>query len=144
MKPTIVLIPGAWHSADCYDILLPHLQRAGYETLPLTLPSVGADPAIQSLDSDVQLIRENITRLISDGKDVVLVMHSYGGIPGSSAVQGLAKTDRKAEGLPGGVAALVYICAWMVAEGKTAREYGGGRGGKLGPSSLSVEVNRRS
>lgn len=140
MKPTVILIPGAWHSADCYDILLPHLKAAGYDSLPLTLPSVGADPALQSLEPDVQHIRDNIEPLLARSKDVVVVMHSYGGIPGSSAVKGLAKSEREAQGLSGGVTALVYMCAWMIEEGKSARESGGGRGGKLGPESLKVEV----
>jgi pimeloyl-ACP methyl ester carboxylesterase len=139
-KPTIVLIPGAWHTADCYEILIPHLHEAGYETLPLTLPSVGADPAQQSLDPDVQHIRNNVIPLLDQGKDVVLAMHSYGGVPGSSAMRGLAKNERQAQGQPGGVTALVFICAWMIDEGTTAKDYGGGRGGKLGPSTLSIEV----
>ena len=139
-KPTIVLIPGAWHSASCYDILLPHLHSAAYPTLPLTLPSVGANPAQKSLDPDVDHIRANVIPLLDEGKDVVLAMHSYGGVPGASAMRGLSKQERKAAKLPGGVVALVYICAWMIEEGTTARDYGGGRGGKLGLSSLSVEV----
>lgn len=140
MTLTIVLVPGAWHTAKCYDILVPHLQSAGYETAALTLPSVGANPPVQSIDPDVEHIRNNIQPFLDQGKDVVLVMHSYGGIPGSSAMKGFSKADRQAQGQPGGVCALVYLCAWMIDENTTARDNGGGRGGKLGPESLRIEV----
>lgn len=140
MKPTIVLVPGAWHTAKCYDILVPHLQDAGYAALALTLPSVGASPPTQSLDPDVDHIRKNIQPLLDAGKDVVVVMHSYGGIPGGSAVKGLSKVDRQDQGQPGGVSALVYLCAWMIEENTTARDNGGGRGGTLGQDSLRIEV----
>jgi pimeloyl-ACP methyl ester carboxylesterase len=142
-KPTIVLVPGAWHSASCYSHLTPLLDTEGYDTLPLTLPSVGADPAVQSLDPDVQHIRSHIQPLVDDGKNVVLVMHSYGGSPGGSAAKGFAKKDREAEGLEGGIVALVYVCAWMIEEGTNVRGNGGSRGGKLGPSSLKIEVSER-
>lgn len=140
MKPTIVLVPGAWHPASCYDILLPYLQNAGYETLALTLPSVSADPPVPSIDPDVEHIRNNVEPLLQQGKDVVAVFHSYGGVPGSSAMKGFSKPDRKAQGQPGGVTALVYLCSWMIAEGTTMVENGGGRGGKRGPETMKVEV----
>lgn len=140
MKPTIVLVPGAWHTAKCYDILVPHLQDAGYAALALTLPSVGGNPPVQSIDPDVDHIRKNIQPLLDAGKDVVVVMHSYGGVPGGSAMKGFSKADRQGQGQPGGVSALVYLCAWMINEGTTTRDNGGGRGGKLGPDSLKLEV----
>jgi hypothetical protein len=36
---------------------------------------------------------------------------------------GLSKSERSGEGLEGGVVALVYICAWMMPEGKCIADY---------------------
>jgi pimeloyl-ACP methyl ester carboxylesterase len=140
-KPTVVLIPGAWHVAEHYSLLTPCLNDAGYETLPLTLPSSGSDPAIPDFTPDVEEVRRNVIPLLDAEKNVIVVMHSYGGIPGSSAMKGLSKTDREAVGKPGGVTALVYLCAWMLDEGVSMFQGGGGRGGKAGPSSFKIEVH---
>ena len=139
-KPDLVLIPGAWHTSECYDLIAPSLKSAGYDVTALTLPSVGAEPPLDNIDDDVTLIHETVERLADAGKDVVVVMHSYGGVPGSEAMKGLSKADRKQKGLGGGVAGLVYLCAWMVAEGESLFSSGGGRGGKGGPGKLRAEV----
>lgn len=46
-------------------------------------------------------------------------MHSYGGVPGSNAVQGLTVADRARKGKKGGVTHVFYCCAWMLPLGKT-------------------------
>lgn len=141
-RPTLVLIPGAWHVAEHYDLLTPLLEKEGYTCHALTLPSVGANPALTSLDPDVQTIRKHVIALLDEGKDVVVVMHSYGGIPGGSAMRGLSKTDRQKAGEKGGgVVGLVYICSWMIDEGMSMIEARGGRGGKGGPATLKIEVS---
>lgn len=140
MKPHIVLIPGAWHSGDAYDTLLPYLHEFGYETTALTLPSVGAEPPLTTLKPETDFIRTKINQLLDKDEDVVVVMHSYGGFAGSAALQGLSKAERQKANLPGGVTALVYLTAWMLDEGQTIRGSGGGKGGKGGPSKLKEEV----
>lgn len=140
-KPDIVLIPGAWHTGDCFDRIVPLLKGNGYSVTALTLPSVGAEPPLENLDEDVHLIHGAVERLADAGKEVVVVMHSYGGIPGTEAIKGLSRIDRKEKALEGGVVALVYMCAWMVAEGESVFSSGGGRGGKGGPSKVRVDGN---
>jgi pimeloyl-ACP methyl ester carboxylesterase len=122
-KPHIVLIPGAWHTGACYDVIVPLLEDAGYSTTALTLPSVGAEPPVTSTNEDVAFTHSTVSSLVDAGKDVVVVMHSYGAIPGSDAMIGLSKSERSGEGLEGGVVALVYICAWMMPEGKCIADY---------------------
>lgn len=123
IKPHIVLIPGAWHTAACYDLIIPLLEEAGYATTALTLPSVGAEPPVTSTDEDAVFIHSAVSDLADAGKDVVIVMHSYGAIPGSDAMRGLLKNETSGERLEGGVVALVYLCAWMVPEGKSIADY---------------------
>jgi pimeloyl-ACP methyl ester carboxylesterase len=138
-KPVIVLIPGAWHTAKCYYLLVPILESAGYKAKAVDLVSVGAEPPTKSLDPDVQHIRNIIFPMIEQGKDVVVVMHSFGAVPGSSALKGLSKTDRSAQGLTGGVVSLVYLCAWVIPEGQAVHDSGGGRGGKGGSRRLKFD-----
>lgn len=140
MKPHIVLIPGAWHSGDAYDTLLPFLQQNGYSTTALTLPSVGAEPPLTKIEPEITHIRNAILPILDRGEDVVVVLHSYAGFAGTASLKGLSKSERQAAGLSGGIIALVYIAAWMIDEGESVRGSGGGRGGKGGPSKLKQEV----
>jgi pimeloyl-ACP methyl ester carboxylesterase len=138
-QPDIVLVPGAWHNSKCYYLLVPILEAAGYKVEALNLPSVGAEPPAKSLDLDVQHIRSIILPKIEQDRDVVVVMHSFGAVPGSSALKGLSKSDRSAEGLSGGVVGLVYLCAWVIPEGQAVHDSGGGRGGKGGPQRIKID-----
>jgi len=142
MRPHIALIPGAWHSGDAYDTLLPFLHSQGYETTALTLPSVGAEPPLTSLYPEIEYIRGKIVPLLEKGQDVVVVMHSYGGFAGSAALHGLSKAEREKEGQTGGVVSLVYLAAWLLDEGKAMLGSGGGSPGALGMSVFRIEVCR--
>ena len=57
--------------------------------------------------------------LLDAGKDVVLAMHSYGGMHGPVAAKGLSKTERAAAGEPGGILGLIFLSALVVFEGKS-------------------------
>lgn len=116
-KPTIVCVPGAWHTPHVYRKVLEILDGYGYPTVGLPLPSVGATPAHTSFDYDVKCIRDCLTELVNEEKEVVLVMHSYSGIPGAEAPVGLGKKERQSLGLKGGVVRLVFIMAFAMPEG---------------------------
>ena len=114
-KPTIVFIPGAWHTPAHYEDLLSLLEKAGYETKAIQLPSVGSDsPNEQSVVGDAQAIREQLLLpLLDAGRDILLVMHSYGGCPGGAAAKNLSKSARTTSG---GIVGLVFIAALLAAE----------------------------
>ncbi|KAJ4294977.1 hypothetical protein N0V90_006985 [Kalmusia sp. IMI 367209] len=116
-KPTIVLVPGAWHSPEIYAKVVDVLNGYGYPTVSLPLASVGATPAHLDFDGDVKAIRDCLTKLVNEEKDVVLVTHSYTGMPGAEAPVGLGKKEREAAGLKGGVIRLVFIMAFAMPEG---------------------------
>lgn len=119
--PTVALVPGAWHSPIHYTELIAYLRHAGYETISQRNPSVAAiDPNVQTAALDAKAIRENVLMpLIDGGEDVVLVMHSYGGLPGATAGRGLSKTERSAAGKPGGIVGLIFISALVGKEGQS-------------------------
>lgn len=106
----------------------------------MTLPSVGAEPPLTSLEPEVEYIRNTVIPLLEQGKEIVVLMHSYGGFTGSATLRGLSKAERHGKGLNGGIIALVYLAAWMLDEGQSVIGSGGGKGGKGGPSTIKVEV----
>ena len=110
-KPTFVLVPGAFHTSACYSFLVPYLEKAGHSTHPVTLPSIGNGDA--NMSDDIKYLRESILLPLFDSEtpDVVLVVHSYGGNPGSGAMIGLSKNERETLGQKGGIVGVVYVAA---------------------------------
>jgi hypothetical protein len=76
IKLHIVLTPGAWCTGGCYDVVVPHLEEAGYSSTALTQPGVGADLPGTSTDEDVAFTHSTVSSQTDSGKDVVVVMHS--------------------------------------------------------------------
>ena len=94
------------------------LDAHGYPTVGLPLPSAGAMPPNMTFDEDVNAIRDLVTKLVdTEGKEVILVVHSYTGMPGAEAPKGLGKKERQDKGLKGGVVRLVFIMAFAMPEG---------------------------
>ncbi|PVH94790.1 alpha/beta-hydrolase, partial [Periconia macrospinosa] len=121
--PTIVLIPGAWHSPQHYTPLIDALRAQKYEVVSERLPSVdSAAPRDQSVAKDSAFIKDALLLpIINKEKDVLLLMHSYGGCPGADAAKGLSKAEREAVGKKGGIMGLVFMCAFVAAEGDSLK-----------------------
>ncbi|KAL1987390.1 hypothetical protein VTN96DRAFT_4106 [Rasamsonia emersonii] len=118
--PTIVLVHGAWHTPQNYQSYIDALKAKGFTVHCPQLPSCsGASPSKASLPEDVACVRDVVTRLADAGERVLMLMHSYGGAVGTDAVEGLAFSERKAAGLPGGVVHLLYLCAYILPPGST-------------------------
>ncbi|KAL9622886.1 MAG: hypothetical protein Q9160_002812 [Pyrenula sp. 1 TL-2023] len=116
-NPVFVLLHGAWHTPNCFNSIVPLLEKDGFAVVCPQLPSAGADPPAPNFDADIAAIRAAVIPLLDDGRDVVVVMHSYSGIPGGTALEGLDKRSRAQNGEKGGVIRLVYIMAFLVPEG---------------------------
>jgi pimeloyl-ACP methyl ester carboxylesterase len=115
-KPTFVLLHGAWHSPRCWSRLIPELEKAGYSAIAPALPSCGSTPPTPDWEGDIEVIRQTVSDLVVE-QDVVVVMHSFSGMTGGTALEGLDKKSCLAKGLKGGVVRLVYIVAFLVPEG---------------------------
>ncbi|KAJ4287560.1 hypothetical protein N0V90_012263 [Kalmusia sp. IMI 367209] len=126
-KPTIVFAPGAWHTPDCFDITRKQLHQREWETEAVAYPSVGAEPPNKGLNDDVAVLRTTLERLADDGKEIVLVVHSYGGLVGQNALEGLGYKQRQAAGKKGGVIIFVYLAAFVVPKGGTIQAMLGGQ-----------------
>ncbi|KAL2800571.1 Alpha/beta hydrolase fold-1 [Aspergillus keveii] len=123
---TIIFVPGAWHSPTCYAKLLAPLESAGYSTSLVHLPTVNPSNPQTSFSSDVQAIRTAIITAAEAGQKILLVVHSYGGIPASEAVHGLDVASRAKEGLRGGVSHLFYCCSFLIPKGQSLMSAFGG------------------
>ena len=116
-------------------------KQHGYPTLGINLPSVNASPALKTFDEDVVAVRAAISSIVDQpgGGEVILVMHSMGGLPGTEATEGFAVDDRKKEKKEGGVVRLVYISAYAMEEGKSVFEAGADINA-ITPEALSEKV----
>ena len=116
-KPVIVFVPGAWHGPSCYEAVMKRLETAGYETKGVALASVDAAEPLKDFKPDVDAIQAIVKPVVDQGKDVLLVVHSYGGVCGTESVRGLDKASREKDGKKGGVSHLYYCCAFALPEG---------------------------
>ncbi|GJD03679.1 FAD binding domain-containing protein [Colletotrichum higginsianum IMI 349063] len=130
--PTILFTPGAWHRPWVFDLVREDLAGRGYPTAAAALASVGSTDADVGLDQDVEAVRAVLRGLVDAGRDVVVVAHSYGGVPVANAVRGLNYKDRAAEGRSGGVIMVVYMASFAIPAGESLFD------GKEIPSWLNV------
>lgn len=109
---TFVLVHGAWHGGWSWRDLLPPLTARGHTAHTLDLPGLGDDPtplAEVTLASYAEAVAAAVR---AAGDDVWLVGHSLGGIAVTQAAE--LVSDR--------LAGLVYVCAYVPADGESLRE----------------------
>ncbi|KAI3331190.1 hypothetical protein F4824DRAFT_491650 [Ustulina deusta] len=113
-SPTIFFTPGAWHSPWVFDDVRSILSARGFGTEASSLATVeSADSSVGTV-SDAAKVRSALTKLINEGKEVVIVAHSYGGAVASNAVEGLGIEHRTSNGLKGGVILILYLAAFAL------------------------------
>ncbi|KAG4443506.1 hypothetical protein IFR05_000979 [Cadophora sp. M221] len=113
-KPTLVLVHGAFHGPDCFHLIKPKLESLGYPVVAVALVSVGkTHPAATYLD-DVAAVHEAILPILGEGKEVVLVAHSWGGIVGVASTDGQTIRERAERGEKGGIKSIFMIAAAMI------------------------------
>lgn len=112
-----LLVPGANHGGWWYDPLVEALERAGHTAVAVT--PLGLDPDAElpqnviTLDDHVAQAVEALRAVSTDpeqGRDAVLVGHSYGG----SIISGVADAE------PERVRALVYLDALVPEDGESS------------------------
>lgn len=110
------------------------METQGYKCVCVDLPSTASDPSATFLD-DIKATRNSIMSETAQGRDVVVVVHSYGGQVGNSAIKGLTKPKEhgsaSATGQTGHVIGLVMIASGFTMTGVGFLE---GFGGKPPPS----------
>ncbi|KAI7123210.1 hypothetical protein KC352_g32572, partial [Hortaea werneckii] len=88
-NPTVLLVHGAFHVPQHFEHLASLLKQAGYRVEVPALPSVGIeqDPG-NALELDAGFLCDKLEELVrgEEERDVVVLMHSYGGQCGSEAI----------------------------------------------------------
>lgn len=117
-KPTLIFVSGGLNDSSPWKPLRTALHAApySYKTAVAELPSIAPSSPLENFQPDVDAIRKLVTKHV-ENEDVVVVLHSYSGFPGSEALKGLGKEEREKEGKQGGVIRLVYIMSFMVDAG---------------------------
>lgn len=82
-----VMVPGAWLGGWAWDEVGERLRERGHEVHQVTLTGLGERADLARPEVDLETHIADIVRVIEDGTldDVVLVGHSYGGIPVTGA-----------------------------------------------------------
>jgi pimeloyl-ACP methyl ester carboxylesterase len=108
---TYVLVHGAWHGGWCWQRVSRLLQDKGHTVHAPTLTGVGershlSNPGINLTTHVLDVVNEIRWKEL---EDLILVGHSYGGMVITGA----------AERLPGKIASIVYLDAFLPADGQS-------------------------
>jgi len=118
-RKTFVLVHGAFHGGWCWRRVSDLLEQKGHKVFSPTLTGLGERSHLLSKDTDLDTHITDVVNVIKweDLKDVCLVVHSYGGWPGSGAVE--ETLDR--------ISSVVWLDAFMPEDGQRGLEYASSR-----------------
>src|SRR5689334_22557261 len=114
---TYILVPGMWIGAWAWRQVTAELRAGGHDVHPLTLTGVADRSHLLGPEVDLDTHVADIVRLAEaeDLRDLVLVGHSYGGLPVSVAA--LRLRDR--------IRSVVYVDSGPLPEGMSQLDLGG-------------------
>jgi len=114
MSATVILVHGAMHTPWIFGPVQNRLTEAAIASVAVQLPSSNPNPAVcGGLVEDAETVRRAIRAV--DGP-VVIVAHSYGGVPASWA----------AAAEPSHVSGIVYLAAFVLDAGTSMMQWMGG------------------
>lgn len=115
---TLVIVPGSFCPAKNYKNQIESLAKQGVQALAVDLPSIGRRPeGAATMTDDAEAIAQVVEPLLDQGKEVVLLTHSYGGIPGTQSLKAISKKSREAQGKTGGVDTVIYLTSIILQPG---------------------------
>ena len=146
-QKAFVLIHGAWHGGWCWRRVSDLLERKGHKVFSPTLTGVGERSHLLSKDVVLDTHITDIVNVLKweDLKDVCLVVHSYGGWPGSGALEQIG--DR--------VSSIVWLDAFKPENGQRGIDFASefskalqeavekGEPGRRGPKAEAFFVNEK-
>jgi pimeloyl-ACP methyl ester carboxylesterase len=108
-RPTMLLVHGAWHGPWVWSWLESALAALGWATRTVQLPSSSSAAGETTVGPGVTEDADVVRRAIDDvGGPVVVLAHSYGGIPVSQATAGAPDVTH-----------LVYLAAYQLDAGES-------------------------
>lgn len=105
-RPELLFVHGAWHGAWCWDAVRSVLAARGWQTHAIDLPTVHAESgkAAKGIQDDADAVTAALDAM---GDDVVVIAHSYGGVPISQSEASLRARH------------LIYVSAFMPDAGES-------------------------
>ena len=147
-QKTFVLIHGAWHGGWCWRRVSDLLEKKGHKVFTPTLTGLGERSHLLSKDINLDTHITDVVNVFKweDLKDVCLVLHSYGGWPGSGAIEQVG--DR--------ISSVVYLDAFKPEDGQRGADYSSefsrkalqealakGEAGRAAPPPAAFHVNEK-
>ncbi|KAF2847040.1 alpha/beta-hydrolase [Plenodomus tracheiphilus IPT5] len=114
-SPVLVLVPGSFSTVDMYNPLVEPLREKGYTIHVLQPPcypanwKAGTTTPAPGLADDAKFVNDFVEKIANEGNEVVLLAHSYGGVPASECLKGITAKERTAQGKKGGVVRIAYM-----------------------------------
>ena len=134
-KPVYVFVGGVSHTPAFFEDLIKEMTAHGYESTAVALPTCGDNTENVKQWDEVTAIQDVVSSFLDDkNQDVVLVLHSYGGWPGSRAVKDLDKEARQKNGKSTGIVEIVFLAAFLLPDNAPVAQY------SYLPPWLTVEV----
>ena len=124
-KSTILFIPGSFALPEFYDELFDEIRVKGLEIRGLHMPTVGLTASEgrpgrpPTMYDDAAFIAKETQKLADEGKDVILIGHSYGGVPVTEGSKGLGKKERQVKGEKGGIVGIAYMTCLVPSAGES-------------------------
>jgi pimeloyl-ACP methyl ester carboxylesterase len=105
-SPSLLLIHGAWHGPWVWEELVPELELLARAVHMVELPSIAkrGEPRVGML-ADAKVVRQHLDAI--EGP-VVVVAHSYGGLPITQAAAGISNVVR-----------IIYLAAFLLDVGES-------------------------
>ncbi|KAH6963087.1 Alpha/beta hydrolase fold-1 [Fusarium avenaceum] len=118
-SPIVVIVPGSFAPGKHYNTFTESLEKNGIASRVIETPSVGRKDPLppQTMSDDAAEITKVVTELFDQGKEVVLMTHSYGGIPGTQCLKDLSRKARKDQGKEGGIDKIIYLASVVLQPG---------------------------
>lgn len=130
---TFVLVHGSWHGRWCWHRVVPELEALGHQVLAPDLPGHG-DDATPFAQLSLRAYAESIAAVIRGATEaVVLVGHSFAGIVISQA----------AELIPERISRLVYLTAFLPANGQSLSRLAAADAGNPVAGSLLISADQQ-
>lgn len=121
-RTSLVLSHGAFQTQYHYHLYLDAIRKT-IEFDRVIVPeqlSAGSAPPVNCFEIDVASIHTAITTELRQGRDVLLVAHSYGGIPGCEALAGIPQSPAENDGKPvGRILGIVFVSAFVAEQGQS-------------------------
>jgi pimeloyl-ACP methyl ester carboxylesterase len=120
--PHVLIIPGAWITPASYQPLITVLQGRGYGVSCPQMATCGPHYATGTFVEDVAIVEAELKSLVEKGLDIVVIMHSYGGIVGAEALRGFDKASQS----KGGVTSILFLGTFMPGPNQSLPDIMGG------------------